>query len=77
VTDITYNDKGQDDNAGISHYVDETPYYRPPISVFNGMQEVPNSVNVPKPKKTGDIKLLALAGIIGLLTLGSVIYSED
>jgi hypothetical protein len=77
VTELEQNSIDEGGNAGISHYVDETPYYRPPISVFNGMQEVPNSVNVPKPKKTGDIKLLALAGIIGLLTLGSVIYSED
>lgn len=58
--------------------VDETPYYRPPHMVYNGVAEVANVPVVSAPKKPkSNILLVALAGVIGLLTVGSVVYGEE
>jgi len=69
-----------DVNNRFDYYVEETPYYRPPVRVFNGQQEVLNTsmpTNNPAPKKGGNFGLYGLAAIIGILTVGSVIYSKE
>jgi hypothetical protein len=61
------------------YFVEETPYYRPPVAYHMPQGGVTDAPTEQKPKSSlgGKLGLYALAGVIGVLTLGSVILSED
>ena len=71
------NLEGNDDGKNvINHFVDETPYYVRPRSIYDETQEIENDALMPVKKQTSTA-LFVVAGLIGIITLGTVILSDD
>jgi hypothetical protein len=77
IVNNNYSSTITNERPAITYDVDETPYYRPPVNTFVSSQEIQNTEVVKEKKSTTKIGMLALAGVIGVLTIGSVILGDD